>query len=632
MAVQGFGAVGRNAARFLVEWGGAGGRLRLGRAVVNPAGLDVAALAAGKAEGGSVASFAGGVPIPRDDLLGVDCELLVPAARPEVLTAANADQVRARVILEGANIPATAEAEQLFHWRGMLVGRTSSPTPAGSSRAVEHRGDTQAHALALVRRRSAPTPACRPGSASSASCRGRRPRSWPAPASPSHRLPPQMVNGPVPTLDSRVEKEAPYMRPLTTQELVALADERDGPCVSINLPTHGPGGEQQDPIRLREPAPGGRTPAGWPVAPFPDQGSARPRPAAGLRRRLRREAAAGGLAIALAGDGPRRLRLPYRPRELVGRDRFHVKPLLPLLWGWPVLPAGAQPAPGAAVRGRPGRPARAELHDVPAGLAEAMRLEDREEQLQLHQTGPARPGGRPAAVFHGHGVGADDAKDRILRFFRDVDHGVQRALGNGRAPLVLAAVDYLRPLYRAASSYPQILEQGLSGNPDHLGAHDLHRRAWTLVGHRFRSDQQAVAVRCRALERRGRATSDLRRIVPAAVGGRVESLLVPMGAEQWGSVDPATGAAQLHRRWRPGDVDLLDLAAVETAAAARPTRSRRRGPTGGSPPLLNQPDFGFVFGLSIVFERIQGEHPCQAAGAVLTIDDRMPRSACCPMG
>ena len=65
-------------------------------AVVNPAGLDVAALAAGKAEGGSVASFAGGVPIPRDDLLGVDCELLVPAARPEVLTAANADQVRSQ--------------------------------------------------------------------------------------------------------------------------------------------------------------------------------------------------------------------------------------------------------------------------------------------------------------------------------------------------------------------------------------------------------------------------------------------------------------------------------------------------------------------------------------------------------
>jgi hypothetical protein len=161
-------------------------------------------------------------------------------------------------------------------------------------------------------------------------------------------------------------------------------------------------------------------------------------------------------------------------------------------------------------------------------------------------------------------VGTDDAKDRILRFFRDVDHGVQHAVGDQRAPLVLAAVDYLRPLYRAASTHPRILAGGLSGNPDHLGAHELHRRAWTLVGERFRSDQREVAVRCRALERRGRATSDLRRIVPAAIAGRVESLLVPMDTEQWGTVDPATGAAQLHRRVRPGAVDLFDLAAVET--------------------------------------------------------------------
>jgi hypothetical protein len=193
-----------------------------------------------------------------------------------------------------------------------------------------------------------------------------------------------------------------------------------------------------------------------------------------------------------------------------------------------------------------------------------MRLDDRAEQLQLHQSGPARPGGRPAAMFHGHGVGTDDTKDRILRFFREVDHGVQHAVADQRAPLVLAAVDYLRPLYRAASSHPQILEPGLSGNPDHLGPHELHRRAWALVGDRFRSDQRAVAGRCRALEGRGRATSDLRQILPAALAGRVESLLVPMDTEQWGTVDPATGAAQLRRLARPGDVDLLDLAAVET--------------------------------------------------------------------
>jgi hypothetical protein len=362
------------------------------------------------------------------------------------------------------------------------------------------------------------------------------------------------------------DKGGTSMRLVSNETLVALADERDGPRVSIFLPTHGPGGDRQDPIRLRNLL-----------------REAERRLAAGLRHTQARdlltpglelaedaafwrEAAAGGLALFLAGEGDRRLRLPYAPRELVVvGDRFHIKPLLPLLCGDGhfYLLALSQHRVRLFAGDREGLRELA-LPGVPAGLAEAMRLDDREDQLQLHQSGPARPAGRPAAVFHGHGVGTDDAKDRILRLFRDVDQRVRHAVGDQRAPLVLAAVDYLRPLYRAASRYPRILDQGLSGNPDHLGVHELHRRAWTLVGDRFRSDQQAVAGRCRALERRGRATGDLRRIVPAAIAGRVESLLVPMGSEQWGTVDPATGAAQLRRLARPGAVDLLDLAAVET--------------------------------------------------------------------
>jgi hypothetical protein len=356
------------------------------------------------------------------------------------------------------------------------------------------------------------------------------------------------------------------MRLVSTETLVALADERDGPRVSIFLPTHGPGNEQQDPIRLRNLLRQAERRLAAGLRHTPSRDLLAPGLELAGDATVWREVAAGGLALLLAGDGARRLRLPFAPRELVVvGDRFHVKPLLPLLCGdgrFYLLALSQRRV--RLFAGDQDRLRELQLQDVPAGLAEAMRLDDRAEQLQLHQTGPARPGGRPAAMFHGHGVGADDAKDRILRFFREVDHGVRRAVGDGRAPLVLAAVDYLRPLYRAASTYPQILEQGLSGNPDHLGAHELHRRAWRLVGDRFGSDQRAVAGRYRALERRGRATGDLRRIVPAAIGGRVEALLVPMGTEQWGSVDPVTGAAQLHRRERPGAVDLFDLAAVET--------------------------------------------------------------------
>jgi glutamate dehydrogenase/leucine dehydrogenase len=152
VAVQGFGAVGGNAARFLVERGAVlVAASDSAGAVINPAGLEVAALAAWKAEGHSVGAFEGGSPMPRDDLLGVDCDLLVPAARPDVLDAGNAEGVRAAVVLEGANIPATAEAEQLLHKRGVLVVPDIIANAGGVICAsVEYRGGTQAQALALV--------------------------------------------------------------------------------------------------------------------------------------------------------------------------------------------------------------------------------------------------------------------------------------------------------------------------------------------------------------------------------------------------------------------------------------------------------------------------------------------------
>jgi glutamate dehydrogenase/leucine dehydrogenase len=152
VAVQGFGAVGRHAARFLVERGAVlVASSDSAGAVADPAGLDVAALAAGKAEGVSVAACGQGSPIPRDDLLGVDCDLLIPAARPDVLDAAAAELVRATVVLEGANIPATAEAELLLHKRGVLVVPDIIANAGGVICAsVEYRGGTQAQALAHV--------------------------------------------------------------------------------------------------------------------------------------------------------------------------------------------------------------------------------------------------------------------------------------------------------------------------------------------------------------------------------------------------------------------------------------------------------------------------------------------------
>jgi glutamate dehydrogenase (NAD(P)+) len=122
-AVQGFGKVGRAAARFLDE---AGLRvLAVGDqygAVHAEGGLDLAALERHVDATGSVVGFPGSDPLADDLLLELDVDLLVPAAVEGVLRADNAPRVSARVVVEGANGPTTPEADRILDAQGCLVG------------------------------------------------------------------------------------------------------------------------------------------------------------------------------------------------------------------------------------------------------------------------------------------------------------------------------------------------------------------------------------------------------------------------------------------------------------------------------------------------------------------------------
>lgn len=87
----------------------------------NPAGINIEALDKWFAVAGSVAGFPDATPITNDDLLRIDCDYLVPAAVGEVLTAANAPDVKARVVVEAANHPVTPSADAVFAARKIVV-------------------------------------------------------------------------------------------------------------------------------------------------------------------------------------------------------------------------------------------------------------------------------------------------------------------------------------------------------------------------------------------------------------------------------------------------------------------------------------------------------------------------------
>jgi hypothetical protein len=137
-------------------------------------------------------------------------------------------------------------------------------------------------------------------------------------------------------------------------------------------------------------------------------------------------------------------------------------------------------------------------------------------------------------------------------------------LKNKRIPLVLAGVDYILPLYKEANTYPNLMDEGILGNPELLSAKELQARAWAIVRPYFHKTREEAMARYRQLAGTGQASNDLREILLSAYYGRVEVLFVAKDLQRWGTCDPDTRAVRLHASAEPGDEDLLDLAAIQT--------------------------------------------------------------------
>ena len=152
VAIEGLGNVGRPAARLLAERGAVLVAASDSRgAVHDPDGLDVEALIAAKGRQGSVTAYEGGTVISNEALFEVECDIMIPAARPDCIHDGNADRIQARLILQGANIPATATAEARLHERGVLIVPDFIANAGGViCAAVEYRGGSEAGALAQV--------------------------------------------------------------------------------------------------------------------------------------------------------------------------------------------------------------------------------------------------------------------------------------------------------------------------------------------------------------------------------------------------------------------------------------------------------------------------------------------------
>ena len=120
--IQGFGNVGSNAARLMMERGyKVIGIAEVDGGLFNPNGIDIDALIDHKQRNGTTLGFKGGEAMPSDELLISECEVLIPAATENVITSRNADKIQARIVVEGANGPTTAVADEILAEKRIFV-------------------------------------------------------------------------------------------------------------------------------------------------------------------------------------------------------------------------------------------------------------------------------------------------------------------------------------------------------------------------------------------------------------------------------------------------------------------------------------------------------------------------------
>lgn len=346
---------------------------------------------------------------------------------------------------------------------------------------------------------------------------------------------------------------------ITNNDLRELIDTQQAPCLSFYFSTHRSGVDTlQDPIRfknlIREAE---RRMEELSVA------------AATIRTLLEplRELAdqymfwqhqADGLAIFRNERLLRCYRLSFPVPELamVGW-RFHLKPLFPAVdpnqryWVLAISQGGARVYEGNTHSLR-----EMEVPELAEVAVAAPGARGNERKLQSHTANP-QGSGRRFAIFHGHGGGEEDRKEALAPFFRQVDEAVRKRLNGDSAPVVLAGVDYLCPIYRQVSSIGGLLSEEVHGNPDGFSIVTLHRLSWAVASTHFRRLQDRAADEYHQLWHTARASNELPEIVNSAQQGRVKTLFVALGAPQRNEAEDVLNTAALETYLAGGNVYAL---------------------------------------------------------------------------
>jgi hypothetical protein len=237
---------------------------------------------------------------------------------------------------------------------------------------------------------------------------------------------------------------------------------------------------------------------------------------------------ARSLAAFAAEDSLITFRLPNR---LLGQvavsDRFHLRPLLRTLT-FPHVAFVLALAQGSVrvIEVTPDLdPAPITVEDLPSDIASAAGKSSISDRAPIRRL-----------------QGSEGQKVRMHQYARQIDRALRPLLNGLEVPLILAAADPIDSIYRSVNTYPHLLEQGISGNPEAVSDAELAAATRTVLDDLYAAQLRDIHDRFRQRSAEDRALTDVAEVARAATFGAVETLLVDIDAALPGVVDEETGA------------------------------------------------------------------------------------------
>ena len=196
---------------------------------------------------------------------------------------------------------------------------------------------------------------------------------------------------------------------------------------------------------------------------------------------------------------------------------------------------------------------------VPESLKKVLEVEVPEKSVQYHfgQGAAMKP------IYHGHGLPKDTEEAEMREYLRMVNDGLMKMLHDEKSPMIVAAVESLTSIYRDLNSYPHLVDEQVTGNPEEWDPVLLHEKAWFKIEDHFSQDLEQKKQAFGDKLPKEEASSYLYDIVPAAVAGRIDTLFVNKNEREWGVYDEEKHSITLHKERQPDSLDLLDLAATK---------------------------------------------------------------------